>query len=397
MMSKKNSDHWFTGPGMSRRRLIMAGAAGVGAVGAVGAGSLGGAAWASDAADGAGSGAGRGPGLAGLADTVFAALKRHRLVAIGEVHGLQEHYDALASVLTDPRLPGLVDDVVFEGGNSLYQAVADRFVSGLPVARSELRPLWRNSTNSPLATGDEPIYEDLFRVVRAVNWRLPAQRQVRLLLGDAPIDWPKITTADQVLALRNERDAFAASLVRREVLDKERKALICYGAAHVTHHAGTTRPPGTPSGVVSLIEEQTGQRVFSLVTLVPLAGDPGGLAARLSPYPRGVVIPTTGTWLGAFDAGDVFPAFAPGASGQPVNTNCGVPLGKLTDGGLYLGRAEDLTMSRPDPAIYLDPAYWAELQRRNDLQGGVVDLDVLRTEQSVHFMPQPVPPPLLCS
>ena len=28
-------------------------------------------------------------------------------------------------------------------------------------------------------------------------------------------------------------------------------------------------------------------------------------------------------------------------------------------------------MSRPDPAIYLDPAYWAELQRRNALQGGV--------------------------
>ncbi|NUP47990.1 MAG: hypothetical protein HOW97_11855 [Catenulispora sp.] len=326
-------------------------------------------------------------------------MKRHRLVAIGEVHGLQEYYDALVSVLTDPRVAGLVDDVVIEGGNSLYQGVADRFVSGLPVANGDLRPLWRDSTNSPLATGDEPIYEDLYRVVRAVNRQLPAERHIRLLLGDSPIDWSKTTTPEEVLAARNGRDAFAASLVQREVLAKGRRALICYGSGHVTHDVDTPikPPPGMTGGVVSLIEQQTGQRVFSLVTLVPLAGDPGGLAARLSAYPRGVVIPTARTWLGAFDAGDLLPALAPGPSGQPVNIHCGVSLGSLTDGGLYLGQAEDLTMSRPNPAIYLDPVYWAELQRRNGLQGGVIDLAALRTEQSVHFAPQPVPPPLLCS
>ena len=391
MTSKNSPDRSSAGPRLSRRGLIGAAAG----LGVVGVGGMGTAAWASAAASSAGPGASSRPDLVGLPDTVFAALKRHRLVAIGEVHGLQEHFDALVSVLTDPRLPDLVDDVVVEGGNSLYQPVADRFVSGLPVANSELRPLWRNSTNSPLATGDEPVYENLYRVARAVNWRLPAQRRIRILLGDAPIDWPNTTTPDQVLALRNERDAFAASLIQREVLDKGRRALISYGAGHVLHHADTPATP--PPGVVSLIEQQTGQRVFSLVTLVALAGDPGGLAARLSAYPRGVVIPTAGTWLGTFDAGDVFTAIAPGPSGQPVNVDCGVSLGALTDGGLYLGRAEELTMSRPDPAIYLDSAYWAELQRRNALQGGVVDLGALRQEQSVHFTPQSVPPGLLCS
>jgi len=54
-------------------------------------------------------------------------------------------------------------------------------------------------------------------------------------------------------------------------------------------------------------------------------------------------------------------------------------------------------MSRPDPAIYLDQAYWAELQRRNILQGGVSDLNTLRQEQSVRFTPQAVPLSLLCS
>jgi hypothetical protein len=52
---------------------------------------------------------------------------------------------------------------------------------------------------------------------------------------------------------------------------------------------------------------------------------------------------------------------------------------------------------RPDPAIYLDQSYWAELQRRNTLQGGVADLNALRQEQPVRFEPEAVPPPLQCS
>jgi hypothetical protein len=121
------------------------------------------------------------------------------------------------------------------------------------------------------------------------------------------------------------------------------------------------------------------------------------MASRLAPYPRGVVIPAAGTWLATFNAGDFFLAIAPGPSGQAVNINCGVPLGSLIDGGLYLGQAGDLTMSRPNPVIYLDEAYWAELQRRNTLQGGVIDLNTLRHEQPARFTPQAVPPPLLCS
>jgi hypothetical protein len=53
-------------------------------------------------------------------------------------------------------------------------------------------------------------------------------------------------------------------------------------------------------------------------------------------------------------------------------------------------------MSRPNPAIYLDPPHWSELQRRNTLQGGVLTLGTLRQEQPVTFTPEPVPPPLHC-
>jgi hypothetical protein len=43
--------------------------------------------------------------------------------------------------------------------------------------------------------------------------------------------------------------------------------------------------------------------------------------------------------------------------------------GQLADAGPYAGQAAELTASWPDPAIYLDPAYWAELKRRNAIQG----------------------------
>jgi hypothetical protein len=197
-----------------------------------------------------------------------------------------------------------------------------------------------------------------------------------------------------VTSLRNQRDAFAASLIEREVIRKGRRALICYGASHVLHRAAGQPPPG---GLVSLVEQRTGQRVYSIIALTPLAGDPGGTFRRLAHYPRGTVIPAASTWLGLVNSADVLsPALAPGPSGQPANINCGISLGSVIDGALYLGQASDLTMSHPDPAIYLDQAYWAELQQRNILQGGVPGLNALRQEQSARFTPQAVPPSLLC-
>ena len=65
-----------------------------------------------------------------LAGTVLEAFTRHRLVGIGESHGLQNHHDALQMLLTDPRLPAALDDIVVEFGNARYQDMVDRFIAG---------------------------------------------------------------------------------------------------------------------------------------------------------------------------------------------------------------------------------------------------------------------------
>jgi hypothetical protein len=349
----------------------------------------------------------------GFADAVLAAFRRHRLVAVGEVHGLQEHHDALAMLLHDPRLADSVNDVVVEFGNALYQPLMDRFAAGAAVAGAELAKLWRDTTQSPLGTWDAPVYERFFRTIRAVNQPLSRNRRVRVLLGDPPIDWATITTREQLSGYLLQRATHAASLIEREVLAKGRRALICYGASHVLRTSPMLRG--------------LSERPYVIATLAPLAGDPGGLFARLGGQPGSApasppgsppdapgspahaagtarptgyalrtVIPTAGTWLGDFDAGNVLPAPMRGPSGQPINGTCGTPLASLIDAGLYLGQAGDLTMSREDPAIYLDPLYWAELLRRNDIQGGMVNLERYREAQPVPYAPLVLPPPLQC-
>ena len=328
------------------------------------------ASWAAGTADAAAPDVAPGRGSQ-LADAVLAAFERHQLVGVGETHGQQEHGDAQQMLLADPRLPHVVDDVVVEFGNSLYQPVMDRFMAGAAVSNRELRQIWRNGVASPVATNDEPIREQFYRTVRAVNWTLQPDQRIRVLLGEPPIDWPKITANDQVQAFADQRDTYLASLVEREVLAKGRRALIFYGSEHMMHSPA----PGQNEGhAVPIIEQQTGQRVYAIVA---------GSHPRLASYPRRTVIPCAGTWLETADGGEFNYT-------QPL---CGMPLGKLTDAVLYLGQLKFLTQSLPNPAIFLDPVYWAELQRRNAIVGNPIDLEQYRHEQPVSW---PVPAPVTC-
>jgi len=216
----------------------------------------------------------------------------------------------LGLLLTGPRLPGVVGDIIVEWGNALYQDTVDKFTAGQPVADADLRPVWRNTTQSPLETWDAPVYEQFYRMARAVNWTLPRGQRIRVLAGDSPLDWAKITKPGRLRAVP-PRGPFVASLVQQQVLARGRRALLCYGMTGLFHGTGMT----------GAIERQTGQRIYVIADLVPLAGDPGGLAQRLSRYPRDTVIPAAGTWLGSFNARLFVAEARPGA--RTPSAGCG--------------------------------------------------------------------------
>ena len=356
---------------MSRRGFMTASAVGIGAT------LAGLAPNPSEATAGATS-----TGTVSVSDAVLQAFKTHRLVGFGEAHGLQEHHDALQRLIMDPRIADGVDDIVIEFANALYQPTIDRFIAGHPVDNIDLRSVWRNTTQSPGGTWDQPVYEQFFRSVRAINWTRRPGKQIRVLAGDPPIDWSKIKNRRELQGFDLQRDAHAASVIRKQVLDRGHRALICYGSDHLQHSEGEN---------IAWLLRQTGERIYTIADLTYAAGDPGGLARKLSAYPRDTVIPTADTWLGRFSSGLIYGG---GGGGQ---ASCAKPLRSLVDAGLYMGQPDDLTPSWWNPAIFLDPVYWEELQRRNAIIDDFMDLSSYRKEQPATVPQMKIPPSHECN
>lgn len=162
---------------------------------------------------------------------ILDAFRSYPLVGMGEPHGNEQAHAFRLSLIRDPGFPRIVNDIVVESGNARYQDRMDRFVRGEDVPDDALREVWQNTTVSN-TVWDSPIYEEFFRAVRAVNGRLQRERQIRVLLGDPPIDWETVHNREELIKWLSDRDRYAADLVRREVLAKQRRALIIYGDGH---------------------------------------------------------------------------------------------------------------------------------------------------------------------
>src|SRR5437660_9145413 len=123
---------------------------------------------------------------------ILDAFRTHSIVALSEgEHGNEQGHAFRLSLIRDPRFAATVNDIVVECGSSRYQGVVDRFVRGADVPDVELRQIWRQVIE-PGINCDRPIYEDFVRGVRALNASLPANRRLRVLLREPPVDWTSI-------------------------------------------------------------------------------------------------------------------------------------------------------------------------------------------------------------
>jgi hypothetical protein len=164
---------------------------------------------------------------------ILAAFSTHDIVALGEgPHGNLEGHEFRVRLVRDPRFVDIVNDIVVEFGSSRYQGVMDRFVAGEDVERAVLRHVWQDTTTVTPAW-DRPIYEEFFRVIREVNSTRAQGQQLRVLLGDAPIDWSTTKTREDVHRWGLQKGRHTADVIQREVLAKHRKALVIYGDSHL--------------------------------------------------------------------------------------------------------------------------------------------------------------------
>ena len=292
--------------------------------------------------------------------TVLDAMDRFPLVALGDLHLSQEFHDFLQALLLRPEFHAKVDDIVVEFGNSIHQNVADRFLLDLErVSDAELSTIWRDATYGGRVFWDAPVYEEFLRTVRAVNWRLPRDQRIRVLLGDPPIDWARIRGVADVDAFPapGSRDDFYADLVQREVLDEGRRALLIMGGNHF-HRGEHANDNEDQPGAGTLLARAYPEALF---VIDPLPFESPGLEdvhrwveEALTSWPRPSIALLDGTWLAA----------------QPVTYRALEPnltYGDQVDAVLWLGPEDALTASQADPSIYRIGEYAAELRRRSKI------------------------------
>src|SRR5215212_5590513 len=190
------------------------------------------------------------PAITGLLD-LFAT---RPLVALGEMHGLQDEADFITALLHHPAFPATVQVIVVEFGNARHQAVVDRFVAGEPVAARDLRPVWRDFIGWGF---DMPIYEQFFRTVRAINRTLPAAQRLRVLLGDPPIDWSQTQfTRETEYIWQEQRDAHYTEVVETQVLAPGHHGLLIAGLFHFIRDWPVEVSPPLPANTVMRLERK---------------------------------------------------------------------------------------------------------------------------------------------
>ncbi|MBZ5537680.1 MAG: hypothetical protein LAO31_17120 [Acidobacteriia bacterium] len=314
--------------------------------------------------------------------TLLAAFDNYEVVGMSAAHGNKDLDDFILHLIRNPAFPSKVNVVAVECGNSLYQPALDRYIAGADVPSSEIRQVWRNTTQ-PMC-GLSGFYEAFFPLVRRINQTLPSEKKLRVLACDPPIDWSKIKSpGDYGRGQYLMRDVSIASVMEKEVLSKRRKALMLFGTAHLFHVGNTAvglYEKDYP-GVTLVIADHTG---FGNWT--PLAQYNGEFEARMATWPVPSLVQMKGTWLAdlldlTHTTGNVFFGVAdsgklPAGPVPPKGTFSEIPVeaeakfSKMVDAYLYLG-PRDLLLNEPTPAeIVMDKDYMTELRRRAAIMGG---------------------------
>jgi hypothetical protein len=295
------------------------------------------------------------------------AFKTHSVVALDEGdHGNDRGHAFRLSLLRDSRFSAVVNDIVVEFGSARHQALLDRFVSGEDVPAEALRRVWQDTTQ-PHDIWDGPIYGEFFEAVRQANSSLAADRRLRVWLGDPPIEWENVHSRADHAKWFEQRDTYPAALIQREVLARNRRALVIYGSMHLVRHViGINYSVSNESWaqpLVTLLEKGPDQRkVFTVWTNTFTEMEK--IQPDIRQWPQPSLARLAGTVLGAADFADYYPFQTERGeirNGQYVPISPAewrkLPMEQQFDAVLYVGSPSTLVKSRVTAALCADAAY----------------------------------------
>lgn len=292
---------------------------------------------------------------------ILDAFRTHAIVALSDAHGNAQAQAFLISLVRDSVFAATVNDIVVEFGSARYQDVSDRFVRGEDVPYESLRHVWQDTTQ-PSPANDLPINEEFFRAVRAVNTKLPRERQLRVLLGDPPIDWDRVKSPADHRRWIEMRETYPAALIQLEVLAKDRRALLVYGHGHFQRKNVASNFEMTDwrtQTIVSLLESAGPTKVFAIWR----ASNVAAIQPDAASWPGPSLALIRGTVIGAADASRFhdWPARFTIRDGKPVAIPKSeyrlLPAEEQFDAVLYLGPSQTNTDSQLAPALCADADY----------------------------------------
>ena len=289
------------------------------------------------------------------ATAILDAFRTHQFVGIGDAHGNVKGEAFYLALVRDPRFPGAVNDILLESGNARHQELLDRYVRGEDVKPDVLQRIWLDTTQQQVASL-EP--SDLVLAVRTLNATLPAERRLRVLLGEPPLDWDRIRTVEDMRQWNDSpaanRDQFAVDLVRREVFAKNRRVLALYGAGHFFRRV-------VSESMVTLLETPgTKMKAFTIWT--NSAAELSAMQPDVASWPVPSLALLRGTVLGQVNIAEYFGQF-----GKDIPEQWRAAMEDQFDAVLHIGPLSEITMARPRPWRCSEPAM-AERLRRLALQ-----------------------------
>jgi hypothetical protein len=307
---------------------------------------------------------------------ILAAFNDYEVVGMSEAHRNKDEDDFILTLIRTPAFMTKVNDIAVECGNSLYQPILDRYIAGEDVPVAEVEKVWRNTTQPMCNTSG--FFQEFFPLVRAINRELPADRRLRVLAGDPPIDWDKIRSQKDIRESDGayERNLNIASVMKKEVLSKHRKALMLFGINHLMHESADGGPQDR--NAVQIYEKEYPNRTFVIRNLDGMedVDSPSVLSSPFANWQIPSLVLLKGTWLGALPL-----AHFTSEPAIKVDNNCTAsifyPNGpdkhteKFVDALLYLG-PPSLAMREPVPStIASDSDLMAEINHRAKLVGGL--------------------------
>ncbi|HEY1758140.1 MAG TPA: hypothetical protein VGG72_22410 [Bryobacteraceae bacterium] len=176
---------------------------------------------------------------------VLRAFDTHNIVMFGEQHACKQEYGWLRQLVSTQAFADRVDDIVVEMGNSLYQKSMDRYIAGEDIPLAQVQQAWRNMIG--LVGPPSPVLKSFYETVRETNLKRCGKHQMRIVLGDPYGDWAAIKTPEDWGPFAGNRDSWYARVVKEEVLDKNRRALLVMGANHFLRKADWG--PGAPTPI----------------------------------------------------------------------------------------------------------------------------------------------------